>query len=77
MTDSISVMTTTKLKAGEKWYVKLPGGTTLVERLIIDVTELTVQLASTKIIGRSIEPHPPRYFIKDIEFIEKVKKKGK
>ncbi len=57
-----------EVKKGEYWYLKLPSGTSLVQREIVEVTELTVLLK---------DPDKPysaynksRYKISDIEFVE-------
>jgi len=53
---------------GDKWYLRLPKGTTLVHAQILDKTPQTVSIK--RIDERfSLES---RYLISDIDFIEKT-----
>ena len=58
------------IKAGEVWYVKYPGATTLAKVEILDITEKTVNVEEQRIVGRS---RPSRYERGDINFIEKAR----
>lgn len=51
---------------GETWYVKLPGGTTLLTLKITDVTDKTVEFEQ-KFTSKS------RYIKSEITFVEKAR----
>ncbi len=50
---------------GEHWFIRYPGGTTIVKVQITDVTERTVEVKELRIAAR-----PQRYLLGDIEFVE-------
>lgn len=52
---------------GQKWWVKLPGGVTLIDVEILDITLKTVRIESS---NRFVQP--ARYARADIEFIEQI-----
>ncbi|MEE9354243.1 MAG: hypothetical protein V3U75_01500 [Methylococcaceae bacterium] len=55
------------LKVGQRWYVRLPGGTTLASRDIVELTEETVVLEDYEALTRY---NTGRYLTGDVEFIE-------
>ena len=50
------------------WYVKLPGSTVLVERAVVEQTELTVLLEDFNSVNTRY--NKTRYKIEDVEFVE-------
>lgn len=60
-----------EFEVGEVWYGRHPGGRTLVEVLITDVTDLTIEVKSVE----SPYERKSRYKIDEFELIECVKGK--
>lgn len=56
------------IKKGERWYIRLPGGMTLIHVAITDVTEQTVEMKD--VTNRFATES--RYKKADIEFVEKT-----
>jgi len=57
-----------ELEVNSRWYVRIGQATTLVEREVIEITELTVLLLNVNNIYSSY--NKARYLFSDIEFIE-------
>lgn len=57
-----------ELKKDDKWYIKLPGGPTVVEIKITDVTDKTVEFKLVHSYST-----PARYIKTDTQFVEKVR----
>ena len=60
-----------KIRKGQKWYIRLPGGSTICERSILDVTEKTVLLNE---FGLAWSLKSVRYVRDEIDFIEEIPK---
>lgn len=58
------------IRAGDHWYLKLPGGSALTCMAIMDVTPATVVLCADR-----MSPYV-RYARKDIEWVELAKREG-
>jgi len=56
------------IKKGDRWYLRLPGGKTLIHATITDVTESTVMLKSVDMVFG----YPSRYEKSKIKFVEKT-----
>lgn len=54
-------------QTGQRWWAKLPGGVTLVDVEILDITLKTVRIE-----GSSRFMQPARYARTDIEFVEQI-----
>jgi len=55
-----------ELEVESRWYIKLPGGTALVEREIVEVTECTVLLRDP----RCVVCNAIRYIFDELVFVE-------
>jgi hypothetical protein len=55
------------LEVKSRWYVRLPGATTLLSVIVIETTDLTVVLQQDR---GGLPSSQRRYLFSDIEFIE-------